>query len=212
NVFFDNKGYNIHGYGKNAGHWNVSIENNITFQAGRLARDSPEGGELLLGLAAGGTAAPGQNVTLTNNYGYAVDDKGTALSIGYEVGNDAVRIIGNYFVGGAMRFNSTLGTHAVMAGNFLQGRLYKDGLPHEPKPAEWPDNTLKDDGGRPSSGQKVVAFTNKYEMGRCNVAIYNWDHSPSVRADLSMCLRVGDEFTVYWAPRFATKTAAVAVQ
>lgn len=50
--------------------------------------------------------------------------------------------------------------------------------------------------GRPT-GSMVRVFPNRYEKGRANVAIFNWDGKDSVKADLSKALTKGDRYRVY---------------
>jgi hypothetical protein len=44
--------------------------------------------------------------------------------------------------------------------------------------------------GRPT-GMKIVVQPNKYEPGRANIAVYNWDHAPMADIDVSGVLAVG---------------------
>lgn len=50
--------------------------------------------------------------------------------------------------------------------------------------------------GRPT-GTRVFVFPNKYEKGRANVGVFNWDALRSVDVDLSKVLRKGQPFAVY---------------
>jgi hypothetical protein len=50
--------------------------------------------------------------------------------------------------------------------------------------------------GRPT-GSKVFVFDNKYEKGRGNVAIFDWDGLDSVEVDLSNVLAKGQEYRLY---------------
>ena len=50
--------------------------------------------------------------------------------------------------------------------------------------------------GRPT-GTKVFVFPNKYEKGRANVAVFNWDGLDKVEVDLSKALTVGLKYSVY---------------
>ena len=50
--------------------------------------------------------------------------------------------------------------------------------------------------GRPT-GSMVRVFPNRYEKGRANVAIFNWDGKDSVKVDLSNALTKGDRYRVY---------------
>jgi hypothetical protein len=48
----------------------------------------------------------------------------------------------------------------------------------------------------PPTGQWIFVRPNKYEAGRANIVIYNWDLQPSAAVDLSTVLKVGDTFEV----------------
>lgn len=50
--------------------------------------------------------------------------------------------------------------------------------------------------GRPT-GSMVRVFPNRYETGRANVAIFNWDRQDSVKVDLSKVLAKGDPYRIY---------------
>jgi hypothetical protein len=50
--------------------------------------------------------------------------------------------------------------------------------------------------GRPT-GAKVFVFPNKYEKGRANVAIFNWDRLDQTEVDLSKVLAVGQKYQVH---------------
>jgi len=49
--------------------------------------------------------------------------------------------------------------------------------------------------GRPA-GTKVFVRPNRYEAGRANVVIYNWDRQPAVRIDLNAVLTRGARFEI----------------
>lgn len=71
---------------------------------------------------------------------------------------------------------------------------------------EWKTNTQFDresirQPGRPS-GTWVFAHPNKYEPGRGNIVIYNWDLKPAVPVDVSTILRPDDQFEVRDAQNF----------
>ncbi|HET7564415.1 MAG TPA: hypothetical protein VFJ96_05440, partial [Gemmatimonadaceae bacterium] len=47
-----------------------------------------------------------------------------------------------------------------------------------------------------ASGTKVVVLPNKYEQGRANIAVYNWDHAGAVAVDLSSVLKPGQRYEI----------------
>lgn len=209
NILFDNGGYNFHGYADQDAHYNLNVEGNISFQAGRLGGNSAKGDELLIGVRNKGTVHVGRDIRVANNYLYAADATRVGFTLGYEIGSDHNTIVNNYVVGGGAQFNGVLSRQTVMTGNFFQGHMSDEGVAHMPTAEQWPGNTIRDDGGRPGSGKVIYVTPNIYEPGRCHVAVFNWDHSPMVSVDLSTCVRSGDDYAVYWAPLFAARTAAV---
>jgi hypothetical protein len=66
--------------------------------------------------------------------------------------------------------------------------------------AEWRTQTgFVDPGGYVGSGapaNHVVVRPNKYEAGRANVIVYNWEQRGTVRVDVSGVLTAGDRFVV----------------
>jgi hypothetical protein len=49
--------------------------------------------------------------------------------------------------------------------------------------------------GRPT-GVRVFVRPNKFEPGRANIIVYNWDLSKSVQVDLSSVLHMGEEYEI----------------
>lgn len=50
--------------------------------------------------------------------------------------------------------------------------------------------------GKPT-GTKIFVFPNKYEKGRANIAVFNWDDKEEVTVDLAKALTRGQRFSVY---------------
>lgn len=46
-------------------------------------------------------------------------------------------------------------------------------------------------------GHKVFVFPNKYEQGRANVGIFNWDGEDTVKVNLGNILEIGQKYVVY---------------
>ena len=59
--------------------------------------------------------------------------------------------------------------------------------------------------GRPS-GTAVFVRPNKYETGRANVVVYNWDHKPHLEVDLKDVLKLGQAFRIVSAQDFYGET------
>ena len=55
---------------------------------------------------------------------------------------------------------------------------------------------LSDKGGKPT-GTKVFVYANKYQPGRAQVGIFNWDGQDQIDVDLAPALKAGQKFAVY---------------
>jgi hypothetical protein len=59
---------------------------------------------------------------------------------------------------------------------------------------------------RPTTGKKIVVRANKYEEGRANIAIFNWDKSDKVAVDVkNIGLKKGDAYEIRDAQDFYGK-------
>ncbi len=58
---------------------------------------------------------------------------------------------------------------------------------------------------------RVFVRANKYEPGRANIAVYNWENRPSVSADLSSILKPGQSYVVLDAQNYYGKPIASGV-
>ncbi len=72
--------------------------------------------------------------------------------------------------------------------------------------ADFPNNTYYS--SRPT-GTKVFIRPNKYEPGRANITIYNWDNAPTVDVDPSAIIKTGARYELrnaqnYFAPPVAS--------
>ncbi len=59
------------------------------------------------------------------------------------------------------------------------------------------------------SGVKIFVRPNKYETGRANIIIYNWDMQPRVSVDVSSVLKPGDTYRIVDAQNFFGDPVAV---
>ena len=66
-------------------------------------------------------------------------------------------------------------------------------------PAAFPSNQYTLDRPR---GLKIIIRPNRYEPGRANIAVYNWDRLPAVELDVARILSLGDRFEVRSAQDF----------
>jgi len=171
---------NVQAYGtKNTD--DFSFDSNIIFETGG---ENGDGGGLLIG-----GAQVSNNAVVTNNYFYE-NALVRLLDLGwnpYGAGLNNATVTGNYIGGGEIYFQPPI-TNSTISGNtiyytYLQGASTGD----------YPNNAWT---STKPSGVKIVVIPNKYEVGRANIAIYNWDKSPSVAVDLSGTFNAGDKYTI----------------
>jgi hypothetical protein len=67
--------------------------------------------------------------------------------------------------------------------------------------ATFPDNEYFTTANKPA-GVKVFVRPNKYEAGRANICIFNWDNADSARVDISSVQSIGDRYEVRDAQNF----------
>lgn len=200
NIMFDPYSYLLHAYGSNRAFVNgYHVEGNIFF-----------GGPVLIG---GGK--PSERIVFVNNYTYRAP-----VQFGYTAPHNMdVVCTGNYLAGGL----SVNKYHKVtVSGNELVAGAKADFVPPtdgQPTEFRWDNNRyvsassaaldawraktgfdkdstfLAAKDGRPQS-TKIVLRPNKYEPGRANAAVYNWEGKAEVDLDLSSILKIGQAFEV----------------
>jgi hypothetical protein len=219
NIFFNSLGYCMHGYVTNLPgiESNNNFEGNTMFAAGYLGSGlTKQGSEMLFGTSNAGSALPGPNNRIDSNYIYGGPGPlaSTVFNFGYFRGLIGPLVVTNNFViGGAARFINTTNTNMTMTGNTFWCDMFEDvgagAVQHFPTAAQWPGNTINDGESRPGSGNNVFIRKNRYEYGRANITIFNWDHANTVAVDISSVIKVGDQFALYYAPYFNVKQACL---
>ena len=152
------------------------------------------------GFLVGGAQAS-NNLSMTNNCLYSGTFHAPLVDFGwnpYGAGLANATITGNYFGGGELKFQFPI------SGNVSGNTIYYQTLVGG-SPADFPNNTWTS--SRPT-GTKIVVIPNKYEAGRANVAIYNWDDNSSVSVDLSGVFSSGDHYTIIDAENPAVTVAS----
>jgi phosphodiesterase/alkaline phosphatase D-like protein len=136
-----------------------------------------------------GGAQVSNNLTMTNNYLYSGIVSSPLLNLGwlpYGAGLANATITGNYVGWGELEFQSPI------SGNISGNTIYYGALSGASS-GDFPNNTWS--GSKPT-GVKVAVIPNRYEAGRANIAVYNWDKKSTVTVDLSGVFNSGDKYTV----------------
>jgi hypothetical protein len=161
---------------------NVYADGFFSSQAGVISSFGPVT-EVLFGFAPG----PITLSTLKNAAIYASGLLGFGLSWGYNGGGtDQCVLQGNYVAAQntACAFSGS-STNLTTSGNTWVGPS------SAPNPASGTFLAWK-----PGSGKVFVIAKNLYEVGRANIAVFNWDHSATVSLDFSSFLNNGDTYVV----------------
>jgi hypothetical protein len=185
NIMFRPFSHNLHLYSGNAYGVNYQIEGNIFFDAGGLANEYARNALI--------QTEDNRNIVFKNNYSYfSPGVGGTGMKVGKPCTN--ISITDNYISSGSYRgFELEEGCVPVaFSGNTIHGNSAYTTVGFTP--AQYPNN-LYYKGIRPS-GTKVFIRPNKYEVGRANIAIYNWSNLNSVDVDLSSVLKPGDSYKI----------------
>ncbi len=193
----------------------IVIRDNLTYHPFRQRfTGSFSDATLCLGCADGG---PAEDVTVENNYfaGGApvaslrnwqhatisgnsfIGNKGF-LAVQSDTGED-YRINNNTYIGGNDLAENALFADNGAIHNFVSWKsgtghdadsVYQPGLPH---------------------GMKIFVRPNRYERGRANIAVFNWDNAETAEIDASGCLRTGDSYRLVHAEDFYGTPAAQGV-
>jgi hypothetical protein len=192
NIIFNQTGTGIHGYGSKAASLdNFYLEGNVLFNNGVLAEPGDFSGNRNI-LIGGGT--PAKNPTLVGNFGYypMKAPRAANFTMGYKYGADNIVLKNNYIAGGlqTLQFACTQGPcqYGQISGNTIIGTV--ENVAGSPYPSEQDVSYLS-----PPSRIDIFVRPNRYEIGRSNIVIYNWEMQDSVFVDgAPLGLRVGDEY------------------
>jgi Big-like domain-containing protein len=183
NIVFDQFSFGLHAYAEGGFINNLTMDGNISFNNGSA---SSSGYTNNIYLQATNVA---QNPVVNNNVTYYTPSVGTGYNT---VGNCSnANVNNNYFVSGYFAISMPSCTPVTMTGNTFVGTV----------PgwitSSYSGNTFS--GG----GLKVIVRPNRYELGRANIAIFNWNHTPSVSVDISSAgLAVGQAYELRDAQNF----------
>jgi hypothetical protein len=178
----------------------IRVENNYTYHDPDANK-----GYSRLGWSMGGSA--NKDITVRNNYWMGGQ---TALEVWYW---DNVTFTGNttYSKTSINMILSTLSGQSSKGYNWDNNTYYGRGVfrvggdQNSPWDA-WRSLTGVDANSKMVGGAPAGLWTfvrpNKYESGRANIAIYNWDHTDKVNVDLSGVLSSGDNYEIRDALNF----------
>jgi len=128
-----------------------------------------------------GGGRPSRDIVVRNNLLFEVP-----LQLGYGAENEDCIVEGNIIVRAGLAINKF--KTVVNRDNFI----WKEG---DPRPAQ----------------AHVFLRPNKYDKNRANLAIINWQKTPTVEVDLSTFLRPGDKFRIQRVQDFFGKPALTGV-
>ncbi len=181
-LFFANYGLGVQAYGTAAPLDNMQFEGNAAFCASAISSTAKQLSNFLIGRESGYA----NNPVVIRNFVYDYNGNGGSdVNLGYAGGlyNPVVR--SNYFQTGTM-FASPSGSLSVSGNSFMGG---VSGISQ----SSYPNNNYST--ARPSSNM-IEVRPNKYEPGRANIIVYNWQNLSSVAVDISSALPVGTAFEV----------------
>ena len=194
NILFNQFSYGVHVYGSSRASLNgFCVEGNASFNNG--AAKSPT--SLTPGILVGG-GSPSERIVVKDNCTWSAGCRATALVLGYGANNKDAAVTGNYFVGGTTlrkweRLDVTGNTFIAAAANPTHVEPPPEGLDLAAS------NTVLR--GRPA-GVQVFVRPNRYEPGRANAVVYNWDQTPEVQLDLGNILKRGQAYRIVSAQDF----------
>jgi hypothetical protein len=237
NLMFDQFDNGMQFYGTGAAYEkNLAVQGNISFNNGSISTGGNMGDDVIF-VNTNGVSG----VQLLNNYFYFTPSLGVGYNeMGWPAANQDIVAQGNYFIGGfqAVSFqdwatinfqNNTVYSNQYLL-NFVTGAT--------PSGYIWDNNTYYGSGvfsyngsstflsgwqgwttwdthstSTPNAPTGVWTFVepNKYESGRANIAIYNWNLAASVQVDISSAMASGTRYEVldaenYYGPPVASGT------
>ena len=228
NLVFQSSGANMHLYDNGSGQRlaGVTLNGNVAFNAGaiqdvRAYRDwivgvdepAVSADEITLKNNMGYSALPAEigrqgingSVALLNNYfpqGLLLNNWGTAAVTGNvfsAVPRNAMVALDQTRVSLEATWDNNTYVHSATGSNFL---INASGYSFP----EWQTATGYDQNSTyraaSLSGSEVFVRTNRYEAGRANIVVYNWDNLDSVVVDISSVLARGAAYEVRNAQDF----------
>lgn len=200
NIVWGNYSHGLHAYTENGFIDHIVMEGNIAFENGSISAKGRARNLLYGGAKQGGA----QNCVVVNNFTYYTE-QGGGNDVGYRKGCTAVTVSGNRFIspgGTALSLDNELNEMTVENNVFWGGTTQRNPENTADAPfgeSEYPNNTFLQ--SRPSQSE-VFVRPNRYEPGRANIVVYNWESRDTVSVDLSALLAEGAPFEIRDAQNF----------
>jgi hypothetical protein len=191
NVIFNQYGYGVHAYtNKGTGRLvNITVEGNVAFNNGTLARQGPEPNILV-----GGADYASGDIVRDNFTYFSPGLHAPNLKIGYgTLQNGDVVVEGNYVVGGEPLIELGAWSAARLSANTLIGSGSFIRLNFPVSVGHILRANVEQ---RAPAATKVVVRHNPYEAGRAHVVVYNWGEQRTISADMSQMLGAGERYEV----------------
>ncbi len=226
NVLFNQRGYGFHIYTESGSIQGFELTGNVAFDNGATGPDHVRPNIFVGSASqpAARISVVG-NMTYTSPQ-LSPAGAGKTVEFGWGSQNQDLTLRDNYFAGGWPVLKIYQWATATITGNVIYSPGDLLDLGGNTSGFQWRDNTwyqraweprwkhdergltwnewarLTQLGGRDRvagerpTGAKVVVRPNRYERGRANIVVYNWDRAGSVSVDLSGVLQVGDRYEV----------------
>lgn len=198
NIFFSSYAYNLKLWSTNQGIDNYTIKGNIVFNGGS-ASEFNDSRKANLFIVSNNPNRPIRNLNLRNNYTYAgninaVKGLCNILSDGEMI---HAQVDSNYFLGqlrGVGPFTNISAKDNKIYGGTALNLTNNQALFDSTFSNTTQSQTI------PTSGLEYFVMPNKYEPGRANIVIYNWENADQVQIDISgVGLKPGDQYELVHA-------------
>ncbi len=196
NIAFDQFGYGLHVYTEARSGLlnNIRLEGNVLFNNGTLSAKSGAANILV------GGRAPADGIVAQDNVAYfSPGVTQTNAVLGWRnatsVRNGTLRLARNYLVGGGIVLDLHGWARADVSANTLYGPAARPvvRLDDARDSLDQTNHVL----AAPPQQSAVFVRANPYEVGRANIAVYNWGHQDTIAVDLAHVLAHGDAYAVY---------------
>jgi hypothetical protein len=216
-------GFHVYANGKGTCLRDLILEGNIAFGAGAIQSVRPYR-DWIVGVDA--PAVNADNICLRSNMGYVISGSSTLtqVQLGREQPNGRLLLTGNYWPQGMVvkNWRSVTSTNNLLAPQYSDSALRLEQA-SDWLLAAWDRNAYSSknrhgfrvnaDSRTPAglSGTATFVRPNRYQHGRANIVIYNWDRLDKVPVDLRGVLSSGDSYEVRNAADFFAPPVAKGV-